>query len=73
MAVAVPVKCPNQKMWTCESSACVLPVQVLATELNDRGFLFLLSSVQMAPPPGERAHFELQWSFSQCSFAHLSS
>lgn len=43
------------------------------TELHDRGFLFLISSVQMAPPPGERAHLELQWSFLESSFPHLSS
>lgn len=31
----------------------VFSVQVLVTALTDRGFLFLLSSVQMATPPGK--------------------
>lgn len=42
----------NEKMRKCEV-AHAHSVQVLVTRLNDRGFLFLVSSVQMAPPTGE--------------------
>lgn len=38
--------------WKCDV-ARVRSVQVLVTQLSDRGFLFLLSSGQMAPPTGE--------------------
>lgn len=42
----------NEKTRKCEV-AHVRSVQVLVTRLHDRGFLFLVSSVQMAPPAGE--------------------
>lgn len=61
LSVARKTKIKCEEWQEVLSTSCLLSLQVIVTPLIDKGFLFLLSSVQMATPTGKAWDCELYW------------